>query len=224
MRTLIRVLFLFFIAAAALGQSRFGGFGGNNFGTPVISGGFGNALFPAGTPANSPNVTRFTPNAVFPAGGGPRLYIPGQGPQRYTGFRGSGLLAVPFAYPVYVGGYDNSGDPPAQQPPQGQPSPTVVYPSMPPPVLAQPYAGQNAGNPEPVAADDPPTDSPEHYLIALKDHTVYPVVAYFTDGDTLHYFTAGNVHNQVSLTLVDRDLTLRLNHEMGIDMKLPADK
>jgi hypothetical protein len=42
------------------------------------------------------------------------------------------------------------------------------------------------------------------------------------DDDTLHYFTAGNTHNQVSLSLVDRDLTLRLNKESGVDIKLPA--
>jgi hypothetical protein len=50
------------------------------------------------------------------------------------------------------------------------------------------------------------------------------VVAYWADNDTLHYFTAGNVHNQVSLSLVDRDLTTRLNRESGAEVKLPSDK
>jgi hypothetical protein len=42
------------------------------------------------------------------------------------------------------------------------------------------------------------------------------------DGDTLHYFTAGNVHNQASLALVDREFTERLNKEAGLDVRLPA--
>jgi hypothetical protein len=42
------------------------------------------------------------------------------------------------------------------------------------------------------------------------------------DGDALHYFTDGNHHNQVSLGLVDRDFTEKLNKEAGVDVKLPA--
>jgi hypothetical protein len=240
MRSLIRVLFVLVLTATALGQTRFGGgnfgFGGGNagfgFGTPRIVGGFGNAVFPGGTPANSPNVTRFTPNAVFPGGGGPRLFIPGRGPQRYTGTGGG--IAVPFAYPVYTGGYgyDNSyaDDPPQdpqqalpqQGPPQQQPGATVVFPPSAPPVIARQYGDQNGAAPPPVADQPAPSDLPDHYLIALKDHTVYPVVAYWIQGDTLHYFMPGNVHNQVSLSLVDQPLTVRLNHELGINVNMPA--
>jgi endonuclease YncB( thermonuclease family) len=84
-----------------------------------------------------------------------------------------------------------------------------------------------AGDREPVNQYQPSTDreddqsSADHYLIALKDHTIYSVVAYWVDGDTLHYFTAGNVHNQASLSLVDRDLTARLNKESGMEVNLP---
>jgi hypothetical protein len=203
-------------------------------GAPVVTGGFGNAVFPAGTPANSPNVTRFTPNAVFPAGGGPRLTIPGNGKQRYTG-TGLGTGAV-VVYPVYVGN-DSFFDSYAQQPQQAQqqqPNITVVYPPQPAPVIVSQYGqgpAQHAGdNTEPVVVvppqDQPDTQGapPDHYLIAFRDHTVYMVVAYWVDGDTLHYFTAGNVHNQASMTLVDRDLTTRLNKEMGTEAKLQPGK
>jgi endonuclease YncB( thermonuclease family) len=75
----------------------------------------------------------------------------------------------------------------------------------------------------PVAAADDSSSSSDapHYLIAFKDRTIYTAMAYWVDGDTLHYFTIGNTHNQVSLTLVDRDLTERLNQESGVDLKLP---
>jgi hypothetical protein len=211
-------------------------FGQNRFGTPVLTGGFGNAVFPAGTPANFPGITRFTPNAVFPAGGGPRLVIPGQRPTRFTG---TGGIAVPYAYPVYMGGsgYDNSyGQPPVQQQ-QQQPNTTVVYPPQPAPVIVNQFGPGDAskaamanGSPEPGGGyqseqpDQTDQSSTDHFLIALKDHTVYSVVAYWADNDTLHYFTAGNVHNQVSLSLVDRDLTTRLNRESGAEVKLPSDK
>ena len=44
------------------------------------------------------------------------------------------------------------------------------------------------------------------------------------DGDTLHYFTSGNTHNQVSVSLLDRPLTARLNKEFGVEFKIPAAK
>ena len=58
-------------------------------------------------------------------------------------------------------------------------------------------------------------------MIAYKDHTIYSAVAYWVEGDTLHYFTTGATHNQVSLALVDRDLTQRLNEELGNNLQLP---
>jgi hypothetical protein len=63
-----------------------------------------------------------------------------------------------------------------------------------------------------------------HFLIAFKDHTIYSAIAYWVDGETLHYFTAGNTHNQVSVSLVDRALTERLNKDTGLEVKLPAPK
>ena len=63
-----------------------------------------------------------------------------------------------------------------------------------------------------------------HYLLAFKDHSIYSAVAYWVEGDTLHYFTSGNTHNQVSVSLVDRDLTRRLNEGSGLEVKLPPAK
>jgi hypothetical protein len=164
------------------------------------------------------------------------------------GGRYGGAVVVPYVYPAYIGsGYyyppdytDNYSDgsyPPGAYPPpqaQQQPNVTVVYPPQSaPPMVNQfgpgPMPAPRA-NPEPVSPYEPssaqPDDqsTPDHYLIALKDHTIYSVAAYWVDGDTLHYFTAGNVHNQASLSLVDRDLTARLNKESGREVTLPAAK
>jgi hypothetical protein len=154
-----------------------------------------------------------------------------------------------FAYPVFVGGgYDPSymspdqGPPPQQllQQPQPPQNITVIYPPTQhaTPMMIQPapegdpytqpqrgatiFQGQPS---EPAAVDDRQPDSTDtHYLIAFKDHIIYSAVAYWVDGDTLHYFTSGNTHNQASLSLVDRDLTERLNKELGIDFKLAPAK
>ncbi len=103
-------------------------------------------------------------------------------------------------------------------------TPTTIYPSepgtVPPPSsgLYQPQSSQPAM--ESPASEEQAT----RYLIAFKDHTIYSAVAYWVDGDTLHYFTSGSTHNQVSLSLVDRALTEKLNKDSGLEVKLPPAK
>jgi len=80
--------------------------------------------------------------------------------------------------------------------------------------LYQPQPGGAAAN------QGSPSDNPG-YLIAFKYHTIYAAVAYWVESETLHYITSGNTHNQVSLDLVDRDLSARLNGERGVDFLLP---
>ncbi len=153
---------------------------------------------------------------------------------------GRGRRATPvYAYPVYVGGfYDSSYMYPTTPVAAQEPAPqniTIIYPpqqSQAAPVMLYPsdsgnqpareesnfrmyQAPYNQPAEEPSAANDQP-----RYLLAFKDHTIYSAVAYWVDGDTLHYFTAGNKHNQASLSLVDRDLTQRLNKEAGVAVNL----
>jgi len=195
-------------------------FGQYHFGAPIVTG--GNAVFPAGTSAINPGIQRFSSTAAYRSTA-----------RRAPITTGTGAVIVPYAYPVYVGsGYSDASYAPA--PAAQQPNVTVIYPPQPAPVIINqfgpgvmppPAAGMEPVSPyQPAAAqadDEAPAD---HYLIALKDHTIYSVVAYWVDGDTLHYFTAGNVHNQASLSLVDRDLTTRLNKESGMEVTLPAAK
>jgi len=196
----------------------------------------GSALYPAGAvpPVNSgsPFVNTSIPGRV------------GVGRDRFRAPRSSGAFLYP--YPVYVGGgygggyygngyYDSSyAGQPGYGPEQQQPNVVVVYPQQQPPViinqfgpgdpqmatrvqpqnLVYPPAGSQAEEP-PVAAET------SHYLIAFKDHSIYSAVAYWVDGDTLHYFTTPTTHNQASVSLVDRELTDRLNKESGAEVKLP---
>jgi hypothetical protein len=82
--------------------------------------------------------------------------------------------------------------------------------------LYQPQPPQQTAQPPDNGSPDSPT-----FLIALKDHTIYAAVGYWVEGQTLHYITGGNTHNQVSLDLVDRELSARLNGERGVDFLLP---
>jgi hypothetical protein len=145
-----------------------------------------------------------------------------------------------YAYPVFVGGYAygyGAGYAPAQPDQPAAPPSNAAGGDQPPPptvVINQYFGAPPAGDePPPDAAasnfhyyqapanDDPAPADTTYYLIAFKDHTVYSAVAYYTEGDTLHYFTSGNVHNQVSLALVDRQLTEQLNRQRNVAVQLP---
>ena len=173
-----------------------------------------------------------TPNVVYPASGTPVRSAPI--------YRNN--YPTVYAYPVYVpyggyvgGYYDNSYAPPAPAVPDGysqQPNmymgyPPPAYPAYPPDTAqsrtyVNPNVDPDADGPPPLQPDN---SASNHYLIAINDHNIFAAVAYYVDGDTLHYFTEGNVHNQISISAIDRELTARLNRESGKTVDLtPAKK
>jgi len=137
-------------------------------------------------------------------------------------FRSAATVLVPYAYPVDYGysappadqSYTDSYEaPPAEAGYNDSSGPQYANTAEPPPhslILNFEDSGETA------------TPKPAHYYIALKDHHVYLALAYWVEGDTLHYFLPGNTHNQVSLSLVDYDLTQRLNRESGTEVRLPG--
>lgn len=236
----MRVLGAVFFALLAIGpvSAQYGSVGG--FGNVVFPG-LGHA--PAGNPWGNvvmpafPQSRNATNYSTFPS----RLGGVVSGSQPYTGVvagrrRSSGI----YAYPVFVGGggygyggygygsgYEESGP--------AQPNVTVVYPPAQPPVIINQYLGAppEQGQPPETASsnmhfyqapasgvESSPSES-SYYLIAFKDHSIYSAVAFYVEGDTLHYFTEGNVHNQASLELVDRPLTEQLNRERNVDVRVP---
>jgi len=211
-------------------------------------GGFGNVVFPglghapAGVNPWGNVVTPAIPQgaAALATGAGTRSgnryggLVPGFRSANGAGhgYRRGNTTGI-YAYPVFIGGYGYSygnGYGPDQP---DQPQPNATEPT--PPVIINQYFGQAAADQAapadaadsnfhyyqaPANDDTAPGDS-TYYLIAFKDHTIYSAVAYYTEGDTLHYFTTGNVHNQVSLSLVDRQLTAQLNRARNVDVQLP---
>ena len=144
-------------------------------------------------------------------------------------------LVVPYAVPVYIGAYPDYGYADQQPMMPQQQAPQVIINQNVAPDVARPVVreyvpdasggiriygpqSQAAETPAPVA-DESPT-----FLIAFKDHTIYAALAYWVEGDTLHYVTNQNTHNQVSLDLVDRELSDRLNRERQVDFRLPPRK
>jgi hypothetical protein len=245
----LAVVLLLASAGSVFGQAVHRSFGSAVFpgGTSSTSQGitrnFGSVVFPGGVqtrPVNGGAPVIGTPVFGVRPGGGVTLVPAGKGQNvRRTPTNGRGSLSTSFvyAYPVYVGGYGYDNSYAAQEQAPQQPNVVVVYPQQQQtatPVMIQagpdgeyttmgPRQGAtiyDAPRRELLPEPDPATDS-THYLLAFKDHTIYSAVAYWADGDTLHYFTTGNTHNQASLSLIDRDLTERLNRELGIDFKLP---
>jgi len=204
------------------------------------AGGFGNVVLPAGRPALGVNpfgnvVTPAMPQGAAAAatrngsfGAGTRLYNNNSG---YNGRRRTNSSGI-YAFPVFVGGYGSGYADPAAAAAVAPQSDQPATPAAPPVVINQ-YFGtpppDSNGSPEPSnfhyyqapANDAPAPPSDTYYLIAFKDHSVYSAVAYYVEGDTLHYFTAGNQHNQASLSLVDRQLTEQLNRAHNIEVRFP---
>ncbi len=133
----------------------------------------------------------------------------------------------------YNAGYDTSYGP-NYDPGNGAsgPSPVVIINQSFRPETANPVLKDysNTTIPEPGTVRMPPgsepglqsDDQPTVFLIAMKDHTIFPAVAYWVEGDTLNYITTEGSQNRASLSLVDRDFSKQLNDERHVEFRLPA--
>jgi len=209
--------------------------------------GFGSVVFPGGS--NSFGRVVFPAAGQFPVGTITDTTFALRLGATVSGFPVGGLkdgrrlrhsrepLVVPFAYPVYLGGYsDYNGDSGYGQ---DQPNVTIINPPQQAPQViinqnfiperATPLMHEYTQDPSGVQIYEPLHSSVEntqdeasdYYLIAFKDHSIYSAFAYWVEGDTLHYVTPQRVHNQASVTLVDRELTEKLNRERNLQVKLP---
>ena len=66
------------------------------------------------------------------------------------------------------------------------------------------------------------SDPRNYYLISYKDHTIYSALTYWLEGDTLHYVTTQNTHNQATLSLIDLDKTYKLNEDRSVPFSIPG--
>ena len=152
------------------------------------------------------------------------------------------LSGYPYAYSVwvpdyydyldyrsqYTGAYPLPPDPYAPAPATTQ-QPVIInqYFNTPPP-QQQATAPQQSNAPEASANTSAPTPGDpigvprNYYLIAYKNHSVYPALAYWVEDKTLHYVTTENTHNQASLDLIDVALTKSLNQKNEVPFEIPG--
>lgn len=92
--------------------------------------------------------------------------------------------------------------------------------------------GTTPANAQAAAPTDPAVTAPQQlsmsaemqsiFLIAMKDHTIYAANSYWVEDNTLNYITVQGTENSVSMDLVDRDLSRRLNRDRKVSFGLPA--
>ena len=139
----------------------------------------------------------------------------------------------PGTRPIYVGGgYVGGGW--VQQPQYLQSQPVVIMnqQAAPPPapilVMNPDYKQETAPNPvlrEYSAVSTPYANfqpsAPKVFLLALKDGTLRQAVAFWAEGDTLHYVQPDHKQDSVTFAKLDREASKRFNTERGIEIKLP---
>ena len=162
----------------------------------------------------------------------------------YDGFYASDYPSVhnppPGTYDPIFGGY-NPGPGYAEAYPAAS-APAPPAPPAPPTVIINQNFQTDSVHPQfrdysnvplplPGAAAVPPNtpgpgaladDQPTIFLIAMQDHSIRPVIAYWVQGEALHYVSREGVLDQVSLALVDRDFSKQLNAERNVPFALPA--
>jgi hypothetical protein len=140
----------------------------------------------------------------------------------------------PGARPIpVIGGWIGGGWYPLEQP-QAQPTPLVfvnqqnVAPAPAPilvmnpdykPEVAQPVLREYSNIRNPYENFEP--NAPKIFLLALKDGTLRQSVAFWSEGDKLHFVQPDKKQDSVLLKNLDRESSQRFNSERGLEIKLP---
>lgn len=206
--------------------------------------GFGNVVFPGGTaPAGSSATPSFGQRLGATIRGNPYGVA---GWHTSSGRQHPFVAPAIVPYPVFVGGYGYGYTPePVVTVVQAPPAP----PSAPPAVIINNYYTPETAKPlMRDYTKSPPEDAPESdggvtiyrapapekpapaaarrdqeatlYLIAFKNGTILAALGYWVERDTLHYITQQGTINKASLSLIDRELSERLNRERNVGFDL----
>jgi len=96
-------------------------------------------------------------------------------------------------------------------------------PPQPQTVIVNHYYGKDSAPPASgLGVSGQPEPPSDYYLIAYKNRNVIAALAYWLDGDILHYVTAEKAHNQASMALIDLDMTRRLNADREVPFTVPG--
>jgi hypothetical protein len=188
---------------------------------------------PAASPGRGPGANApLIAAPVPPIGPGGGVYFIGYYPN---------VLPYPDQAPAYdPSAYANGyAPPPNAGPAAGPPPPPAYYGADPggqgyPSLLVNPNYVPETAHPlmrdysylapasgDATAAAQPAPAPSVIFLIAMKDDTIHPAIAYWVQNNTLNYITQQGVRNQVPLSEVDREFSTQLNKERNIDFALP---
>ena len=178
----------------------------------------GNVLHPGGVPPQAPANAPIAPMGGY---GQPR-------PHRSSGARTARTAVV--AVPVLVGVGSNEA-PPQQASDasaaaivnrdfQPQASNPVLQDYSNSGLLESPQLAQRQSEPPPAVIQQAEDPGATIYLIALNDGTIKASIGFWMDGDTLNYITRDGVRNRISIDRVDREFSVKLNAERGLEFKL----
>ena len=158
------------------------------------------------------------------------------------------IAPIYVGVPIYGGygyadayGPDYGGDVPSDAPPM-QAAPSVIINQNFVPERANPMVrevpempdsdqqGSSFQAPGPPPGEPAPSDNaapaasddPIIYLIAFRDHSIVPALAYWVEGHTVKYVNMDHSLNQASLELIDRDMSMLLNKQRKVEFRLPA--
>ena len=156
-----------------------------------------------------------------------------RGFNRGFGFRNRSFYS-PYLWAGFYGGYDNWGwDYPyyygdSYAYPYSYAPDSIAYGNYDEPPVVVINQGYQPEQPVPVVREYPPPPAPRPpadetplYLIAFKDGIIRAALAYWAEGDQLHYVTMDREMKQVPLNTLDRELSTRLNHERHVSFSLP---
>jgi hypothetical protein len=151
---------------------------------------------------------------------------------------------VVIAVPVYLDEGSGMYLPPDGNPPQESTNlddraPVAIDQNFAPPPDGSQFANRYPANGrkfEPPVSQNPVTScvsaiqgtpnkannsgKPTIYLIAFKDHRIMQALGYWIEGTMLHYVSIDYAFNHASISLIDSDLSQRLNDERGIEFTL----
>jgi hypothetical protein len=216
------------------GASRGGSFGGSGFrgGFGGFNGGFNRGGFVSGFGRGFGGFRGFRGGFIGSGFYSPFFYGGLYGGLGYGYGYGPGYYdyADPYAYGYGGGypassvysGYNSSPNVMVVYPPQGQSAPTYVERASPVTHEYDQY-GQEIRRPDDSQEGrrSGETSAPPIYLLAFKDHMIRAAAAYWVDGSTLHYVTMQHEEKQAPIDSVDRDFSMRLNHERRVQFQLP---
>lgn len=138
----------------------------------------------------------------------------------FRGYSYRGGYRSYYPYPTVGFGYGYAGFPYVYD---SYDSYAYAYaPAAPPVVVEQSFHSTPQSRTEYVY--DPyqaPVDKETIYLIAYTDHVIRAAVAYWVEGETLHYVDREHEQHDTPLSTIDRTFSEQLNRDRRVEFRLP---